>query len=57
MVAKHAGASPATVPRMVNGLVECSAETRERMKDAVGGLCHKTDQLLNEEPDLAAISP
>lgn len=34
-VAMHAGVSPATVSRMVNGLVGYSDETRERGEDAV----------------------
>jgi DNA-binding LacI/PurR family transcriptional regulator len=34
-LAKHAGVSPATVSRVVNGLVGYSDETRERVEDAV----------------------
>ncbi len=37
-VAKHAGVSPATVSRVVNGLVGYSDETRERVETAVKSL-------------------
>jgi DNA-binding LacI/PurR family transcriptional regulator len=39
-VAKHAGVSPATVSRVVNGLVGYSDETRERVETAVKSLSH-----------------
>jgi DNA-binding LacI/PurR family transcriptional regulator len=44
-VAKHAGVSPATVSRVVNGLVGYSDETRERVEDAVRKLSYETDYL------------
>jgi DNA-binding LacI/PurR family transcriptional regulator len=44
-VAKHAGVSPATVSRVVNGLVGYSNETRERVEDAVKSLSYETDYL------------
>jgi hypothetical protein len=43
-VAKHAGVSPATVSRVVNGLVG-SDETRERVENAVKSLSYETDYL------------
>jgi DNA-binding LacI/PurR family transcriptional regulator len=44
-VAKHAGVSPATVSRVVNGLVGYSDETRERVESAVKSLSYETDYL------------
>ena len=44
-VAKHAGVSPATVSRVVNGLVGYSDETRERVETAVKSLSYETDYL------------
>lgn len=44
-VAKHAGVSPATVSRVVNGLVGYSDETRERVETAVQSLSYETDHL------------
>lgn len=44
-VAKHAGVSPATVSRVVNGLVGYSEETRQRVEDAVVQLNYETDFL------------
>jgi LacI family transcriptional regulator len=44
-VAKHAGVSPATVSRVVNGLVGYSDETRERVETAVKSLSYETDHL------------
>lgn len=41
----HAGVSPATVSRVVNGLVGYSDETRERVEDAVRKLSYETDSL------------
>lgn len=42
-VAKHAGVSPATVSRVVNGLVGYSEETRRRVEEAVASLNYETD--------------
>jgi DNA-binding LacI/PurR family transcriptional regulator len=44
-VAKHDGVSPATVSRVVNGLVGYSDETRERVENAVKSLSFETDFL------------
>lgn len=44
-VAQHAGVSPATVSRVVNGLVGYSDETRERVEAAVRKLSYETDYL------------
>jgi DNA-binding LacI/PurR family transcriptional regulator len=44
-VARHAGVSPATVSRVVNGLVCYSDETRERVENAVKSLSYETDYL------------
>lgn len=44
-VAHHAGVSPATVSRVVNGLVGYSDETRERVEAAVRKLSYETDYL------------
>jgi LacI family transcriptional regulator len=44
-VARHAGVSPATVSRVVNGLVGYSEETRLRVEDAVSALNYETDSL------------
>lgn len=44
-VAKHAGVSPATVSRVVNGLVGYSDETRERVEEAVKSLSYEPDSL------------
>jgi transcriptional regulator with XRE-family HTH domain len=44
-VAVHAGVSPATVSRVVNGLVGYSDETRERVETAVKSLSYETDYL------------
>ena len=44
-VAMHAGVSPATVSRVVNGLVGYSEETRERVEEAVRRLSYETDSL------------
>jgi DNA-binding LacI/PurR family transcriptional regulator len=44
-VARHAGVSPATVSRVVNGLVGYSDETRERVETAVKSLSYETDYL------------
>ncbi|MDJ0317504.1 MULTISPECIES: LacI family DNA-binding transcriptional regulator [Arthrobacter] len=44
-VAKHAGVSPATVSRVVNGLVGYSDETRCRVENAVKTLNYETDSL------------
>lgn len=45
-VAKHAGVSPATVSRVINGPVGYSDETRERVEDAVRSLSYETDFLV-----------
>ncbi|WP_434992093.1 LacI family DNA-binding transcriptional regulator [Arthrobacter sp. Ld5] len=44
-VAHHAGVSPATVSRVVNGLVGYSEETRQRVEEAVARLNYETDSL------------
>ncbi|WP_026554628.1 LacI family DNA-binding transcriptional regulator [Arthrobacter sp. 35W] len=44
-VAQRAGVSPATVSRVVNGLVGYSDETRARVEDAVNALNYETDYL------------
>ncbi|WP_051476943.1 substrate-binding domain-containing protein [Arthrobacter sp. Br18] len=44
-VAKQAGVSPATVSRVVNGLVGYSDETRKRVEDAVLRLNYEPDSL------------
>ncbi|WP_045732013.1 LacI family DNA-binding transcriptional regulator [Pseudarthrobacter chlorophenolicus] len=44
-VAQQAGVSPATVSRVVNGLVGYSDETRERVEAAVRKLSYETDYL------------
>lgn len=44
-VAQHAGVSPATVSRVVNGLVGYSEETRQRVEEAVVRLNYETDSL------------
>jgi len=44
-VAVNAGVSPATVSRVVNGLLGYSDETPERAETAVKGLSYETDCL------------
>ncbi|WP_104087792.1 LacI family DNA-binding transcriptional regulator [Arthrobacter sp. GMC3] len=44
-VARHAGVSPATVSRVVNGLVGYSDATRTRVEQAVNALDYETDYL------------
>jgi LacI family transcriptional regulator len=44
-VARQAGVSPATVSRVVNGLVGYSDETRKRVENAVKSLSYETDYL------------
>lgn len=44
-VAQHAGVSPATVSRVVNGLTGYSDQTRTRVETAVTALNYETDSL------------
>ncbi|MFB3978751.1 LacI family DNA-binding transcriptional regulator [Microbacterium proteolyticum] len=44
-VARVAGVSPATVSRVVNGLIGYSAETQRRVEDAIAQLGYEPDTL------------